>query len=146
MKWINSDGGRSAAGFKGSAGDCVVRAVAIASGRPYAEVYAALSDGCMGQRLTKRSRQKSSARNGVNVTRKWFKEYMQSIGFVWVPTMTIGSGCRVHLKDGELPHGRIVVSVSKHYTAVIDGVIHDTHDPQREGVRCVYGYWKHAEV
>ncbi len=29
----------------------------------------------------------------------------------------------------------------RHYTAVIDGVINDTHDPSREGTRCVYGYW-----
>lgn len=69
--------------------------------------------------------------------------------------MGIGTGCTVHLVAGELPMGRIVVSVSGHYTAVIDGVIHDTHDPQRrmyhydEGgklsrisERCVYGYWK----
>jgi len=24
---------------------------------------------------------------------------------------------------------------------VLDGVIHDTHDPSRGGRRCVYGYW-----
>jgi hypothetical protein len=46
--------------------------------------------------------------------------------------MRIGSGCKVHLTDGELPGGRLVVSVSGHWTAVIDGEIRDTHDPQRE--------------
>jgi hypothetical protein len=25
--------------------------------------------------------------------------------------------------------------------AVIDGVIHDTYDPSRDGKRCVYGYF-----
>jgi hypothetical protein len=25
----------------------------------------------------------------------------------------------------------------------IDGVIHDTHDPSRNGTRFVYGYWQH---
>jgi len=34
-----------------------------------------------------------------------------------------------------------VVACSKHYTAVIDGVIHDTHDPSRDGTRAVYGYY-----
>lgn len=58
--------------------------------------------------------------------------------------MLIGQGCRVHLRQGELPHGRLVVSVSKHLTAVIDGVIYDTHDPSRGGMRCVYGYYAHA--
>jgi len=33
--------------------------------------------------------------------------------------------------DGELPIGLLVVSWTSHYTAVIDGVIDDTHDPQR---------------
>jgi hypothetical protein len=26
--------------------------------------------------------------------------------------------------------------------AVIDGVIHDTHNPDRDGNRCVYGYYR----
>jgi len=38
-----------------------------------------------------------------------------------------------------------VVSVSKHYTAVIDGELHDTWDCSRAGSRCVYGYWKKPE-
>lgn len=42
----------------------------------------------------------------------------------------------------ELPPGRLVVSVSKHLTAVVDGVIHDRYDPSRDGTRCVYGYWR----
>ena len=56
--------------------------------------------------------------------------------------MFIGSGCKVHLRNDELPAGRLIVCLSRHYTAVIDGVIHDTHDPSRGGTRCVYGYWR----
>jgi len=55
--------------------------------------------------------------------------------------MFIGSGCRVHLRSKELPMGTLIVSVSKHLTTVIDGVINDTHDCSRDGTRCVYGYW-----
>ena len=51
---------------------------------------------------------------------------MESLGWKWTPTMQIGSGCTVHLRADELPSGGLVVSVSKHLTAVIDGVIHDT--------------------
>ena len=167
MKFVRDDGGREAAGFKGRAGDCVARAVAIASGKPYAEVYSALSDGMGNQRKPKGA----TARNGVSVRRKWFKDYMHSLGFKWVPTMLIGQGCKVHLRADELPIGRMVVSVSKHYTAVIDGVIHDTYNPAADRgttiyppgyslpipkgarwlsngngwayspERCVYGYW-----
>jgi hypothetical protein len=142
MTFQHNDGGRAAAGFKGAAGDCVARAVAIASGRPYAEVYARLAEGTGSQRAGKKGKRSASARNGVNVTRKWFKDLMVEWGFVWVPTMTIGSGCKVHLRADELPAGRLVVSVSGHYTTMIDGVINDTWNPDRGGNRCVYGYWK----
>jgi hypothetical protein len=162
MQFVHDDGGRAAAGYKGSAGDCVCRAVAIASGRSYPEVYDALADGTGNERKT-RERSARSARNGIHTSKDWFKRYMREIGFVWTPCMGIGTGCRVHLHDGELPMGRLVVSVSKHLTAVIDGVIHDTYDPQREAHvmhfngasssddprvvhsiarRCVYGYWE----
>jgi hypothetical protein len=48
---------------------------------------------------------------------------------------------RVHLKAAELPRGRLIVRCSKHTTAVIDRIIHDTYDPSRNGTRCVYGYF-----
>jgi hypothetical protein len=143
MKVIITDGGRKLAGFKGQAGDCVARSIAIAAGRPYDEIYEALAQGNGTQRRSKRTGKRGfTAANGINTNRKWYNDYMERLGFVWTPTMTIGSGCRVHLRDGELPMGRLVVSVSKHATAVIDGVIHDTHDPARGGTRCVYGFWK----
>ncbi len=138
MMVIFNDGGREDAGFKGRTGDCVTRAVAIASGLPYKEVYNALAHGTGSQRGAKKAR---SARNGINTRRKWFKDYMLSIGFKWVATMQIGSGCRVHLKADELPLGNIIVALSKHYAAVIDGVLHDTFNCSRNGRRCVYGYW-----
>ena len=34
-----NDGGRAAAGYKGKAGDCVVRSIAIVSGLPYQKIY-----------------------------------------------------------------------------------------------------------
>jgi len=155
--FIFNDGGRAAAGFKGAAGDCVARSVAIASGKPYAEVYAALAAGMGAQRLSAKRRgirelraqlrgkavrrPAASARNGVNTRRKWFKDYMAALGFRWVPTMGIGTGCKVHLRADQLPSGRLVVAVSKHYTTMIDGVINDTWNPDRSGNRCVYGYW-----
>ena len=138
MQLVFNDGGRQSAGFRGLAGDCVCRSVAIAAGLPYANVYHQLTHEMRGMRRSGKAR---SPRNGVPIRRMWFKRYMAHLGFEWVPTMRIGQGCRVHLRQSELPQGRLVVQVSKHLTAVIDGVIHDTHDPCRDGTRCVYGYW-----
>ena len=89
---------------------------------------------------------------------------MEHLGFKWVPTMHVGQGCVVRLHPNELPQGRLVVRVSEHITAVIDGVIHDTWNPCRpirvtyrgqelnsnqwiddgflySETRCVYGYY-----
>jgi hypothetical protein len=85
---------------------------------------------------------KATADHGIFTESALFKRYMASLGFVWTPTMTIGSGCRVHLRPGELPKGRLIVRVTKHYTAVIDGTVYDVSDPCRGGTRCVYGYWR----
>jgi hypothetical protein len=116
MMYVYDDGGRAAAGFKGKAGDCVCRAIVIASGRPYAEVYQRLAEGNASQRVTKHSTKgtagKRTARNGIYMQRKWFKDYMAELGFEWTPTMQIGTGCNVHLRADELPSGRLVCLVS----------------------------------
>ena len=39
MKFVFNDGERKLAGYKGSAGDCVVRSICIATGLPYQAVY-----------------------------------------------------------------------------------------------------------
>ena len=139
MKFISDDGGRADAGYKGVTGDCVCRAIAIATGKSYQEVYAGLiSLKETGFRQTKKVKG-SHPRTGVN--RKIYDAYLKFYGWEWFPTMKIGSGCKVHLKSDELPKGNLIVRVSKHITAVIDGILHDTYDCSRDGTRCVYGYY-----
>lgn len=140
MEWKYNDGGRQAAGYIGTTGDCVCRSIAIATELPYQDIYDRINALAERERKGKRKRGKSSARTGVY--KPTIRRVMESLGWVWTPTMTIGSGCKVHLKADELPAGRLVVSVSKHMVAVIDGVIHDTHNPDRGGSRCVYGYFR----
>lgn len=138
MKFQFNDGGRAEAGYKGkNAGDCVVRSIAIATNKPYQKVYDALNE--LADEYNMCEGGNSSSRTGLY--KETIREYMTSIGAKWTPTMFIGSGCKVHLKEGELPMGRLVVNVSKHLVAVIDGVINDTFDCSRNETRCVYGYW-----
>lgn len=139
MEWIYDDGGRAAAGFKGTTGDCVCRAIAIATEKPYKEVYDTINEFGRLERLTKRRKSKSSARTGVHIGT--IRKVMEHYGWKWHATMQIGQGCKVHLREDELPKGRIICSVSKHEVAVIDGVVHDTYDSTRDGNRCVYGYY-----
>ena len=133
------DGGRAAAGYKRMTGDCVVRAISIAAQRPYQEVYDEIGIACQKERRSKRRSRKSHPRTGVH--KATIKRYLEEHGWSWVPTMAIGSGAKVHLRANELPGGRIIVSLSKHVAAVIDGMVHDLYLDDRDGTRCVYGYW-----
>lgn len=139
MKFNLNDGGREAAGYKGKTGDCVCRAIAIATQKPYQEIYDLINTYSTTEKLRKRMRSKSSARTGVH--KHTTRTIMNDLGWTWVPTMGIGTGCKVHLTDDELPSGNLVVSVSKHVTAVLDGILNDTFDCTRDGKRAVYGYW-----
>lgn len=146
MEYVFDDGGRRAAGYKGSAGDCVTRAIAIATGLPYQQVYddlfAAQREWSLRSRsrAAKAARGKASPRNGVHMP--VIRAYLAGLGWEWTPTMSIGSGTTVHMREDELPNGRLIVSLSRHVCAVIDGVVRDVGDPTREGTRCVYGYWR----
>lgn len=136
-----NDGGRAAAGFKGEARDCVARAIAIATETPYEEVYRALRVACKA-RADEAAGALSGPRTGVH--KGVYRSLLASLGWVWTPTMAVGQGCKVHLRAEELPPGRLIVRCSRHLVAVIDGVIHDTHDSSRGGTRCVYGFWRKA--
>lgn len=139
MKFIYNDGGRAEAGYKGTAGDCACRAISIAAEMPYQEVYDLINEFAKAERTGKHKKSVSSARNGVY--QGTMRKIMDHLGWKWVPTMDIGSGCKIHLRSDELPKGRLIVRVAKHFVAVIDGAIYDTWDSQEDGNRCVYGYW-----
>ena len=139
-QFIYSDGGRKLCGYKGNANDCVTRAIEIATGKPYKEIYGEINELAKKERITKKKKVKSNAREGV-YPNTW-KKYIKSLGWEWTPTMFIGSGCKTHLKESDLPKGILIVSVSRHLTVVKNGVIYDTGNPSRGGSRCVYGSFK----
>ena len=130
MQFVYATGGREKY-FKGkrAVGDCVIRAIANATGLDYKKVYTDL----------KRLNDNKSCRNGT--PKSVAKKYLEQLGWRWVSCMEIGTGCQVHLCESELPYGVLVVRLSKHLTCVKNGVLYDTYDCTREGSRCVYGYW-----
>ena len=141
-----NDGGRAAAGYKGQAGDCVVRSIAIATGMPYQKVYDDLFKANQEFRNTSRTKLARSLKQRHDTPRTGthravLNKYLEKLGWKWTPTMFVGQGCKVHLKKEELPMGTLIVSCSKHLTVVIDGVLNDIFDCSRNGTRCVYGYW-----
>lgn len=137
------DGGRDKY-FKGTAGDCGTRAICNATGMDYKEVYQSLQiiQKSWGKKKTKNNLKirRSSVREGTYMC--VMRAYLEhDLGWTWVPTSGIGVRETIHLKEDELPKGRIILRVSKHYTAAIDGMLIDTYDCTRGGTRKVYGYW-----
>ena len=148
MDFKYNDGGRAQSGYKGYAGDCVTRSIAIVTGKTYTEVYARLYEEIKKFSAKKRSaaakkaaigggRSGTTPRNGIS--KKVYHKYLvEEIGMKWTPTMIVGQGCKVHLIKNELPPGKLIVQCAKHLTSVIDGMINDTWDCSG---KCVYGYY-----
>lgn len=134
LPYVYDDGGRARYFKAKGVGDCVCRAIAIASGKDYKEVYDALRDA-MGE----------SPRNGVKTRSVKYKRFMSGMGFVWTPCSSVGDTTAIHLYAGEMPAaGRLVCHVAGHSVAVIDGVVHDIWDSRYNSFgqpRRVYGYW-----
>ena len=81
------NGGRAAAGFRGAAGDCVTRAIAIATGLPYRQVYEEVGERNRAFALVVKRRaplayfkhwRRTSARDGSH--KKAYAPYLAALG------------------------------------------------------------------
>ena len=88
MKVVINDGGRAAVGYKGQAGDCVTRAIAIATGKPYQEVYDALWSGLTDYAATHRDRTAKRIGRGGGRTRDDTAQWCQPQGIQHLPSLT----------------------------------------------------------
>lgn len=125
--YIYNDGGCSEAGFKIQT-DCGIRAVAIACEISYKDA----------RKILKESSKKGKLGNG-QISKGIYKEDMsdalETLGWIWKPAPKItGRKARYH----DLPKGRVIARMAKHFVAVVDGRIHDTWDSSE---KMVYGYW-----
>lgn len=141
MHFRYDDGGRAEAGFKGTTGDCGIRAITIATRGDYKTVYEVLQH--MQTAFNKKARRKlkpshAYVRNGV--WKEVADQYLTGLGWRWVPLATIG-GDVVRVKDiaERWPYGRVVMRLARHFSAMVDGVNVDTWEQIPE--KRVYGVW-----
>jgi hypothetical protein len=164
-RWVKDDGGRRGSGIarganrKDKTHDCVTRAIAIATEKPYRDVHDALTVGTVRHvyagtvphvyagdydsrypKWTKWARRRGGVRafdpdhGCFDVV---YGTYLESLGWSYTST----KGQKVRLRADELPRGRLIVQISGHLVAVIDHVIRDTHDCGGAGRVRVKGYW-----
>lgn len=120
LRYKLNDGGRRDAGFKGNAGDCVTRAIVIATGEPYRKTYDAL--GALYAEMT--GGLERSARGGV-ASPVWFR-YLTERGW----DLLLTHNC--YFTAEEIPmQGTIIAVMPRHCAAVIDGVVHDAWDSRK---------------
>lgn len=120
LKFNYDDGGRSKY-FKGHAGDCVVRAFAIASKTDYKAVY----DYAKSFKLA--SEKSFSPRDGVSSLKI---DYIASM-FGFEP-IEIDEDSLFQIQV-QLQNFKIILASEDHLRAMINGVINDTHNKE-----CVY--------
>jgi len=124
--WVYVDGGRARAGYVfHSAGDCVSRAIAIATEMPYELVVDMVDKAHHGSKGDSQS-------GGYDHI---YGPMLTALG--WKKTTS-----KAHLNSDEFPPGRLILLLSGHLVAMVDGVIHDTYDPSYHGSRRVYAYWR----
>lgn len=131
LSFNKNDGGRSAAGYKGDTGDCVTRAIAIATGNDYETTRQDLmkvTDGFRGKSRTKvaKSIKNNSVRNGV--LKEIYRPYLEAIGWKRVALQKFGDPKRYYMTTDDLPMGTVIVEMRKHLVTVIDHVVQDTWD------------------
>ena len=127
-----NDGGRAAAGRKGSARDCVARALAILTQRDYTECYKALATA---NKVYYGSR---SARNGIHA--KVFDKVFAEFG---LRKVKLGR-CKPTYSQAHAEHGDCIVTTAKHMCAIVDGDLQDTFDGRAYDGTC-YGKSAHEQ-
>lgn len=137
MQFVYNDGGRTKKRTK-KTGDCVVRAIAIATGKDYDDVA---DEVVRRANSARRNSRKSRSCPEKGVFRALYEPMLADWGWKWVAVSGIGTGCKMHMRADELPDAVIICRVSKHLACVKHGVLHDTYDCSRGGTRCVYGYF-----
>jgi len=142
LPFTYNDGGRALAGFKGSTRDCGCRAVAIATGRDYREVYSFLNRMSKVEHLP-RGWNKSHSRTGVHAIT--MHKYLKALDFKWTSCVYQDNDRFMCINKDDLPMGRLVLYMHRHFAAVINHVLYDTWNSGSGRYYQLKGYWKLEE-
>ena len=145
MEYLYNEGGRGEH-YKGLVGDCVTRAITIATELPYDVVYNALFDIAKNykgnSKVAIRIRLKPSPRSGCY--NEVANEFLKALNIEEVRG-------KLKVNDQMFYEGRYMVYVRRHWIAIIDGVVNDTWDSRKtsgaytDGVpqwKTITRYWK----
>lgn len=160
LPYNRTDGGRQDAITDGeidsriNKGDCVTRAIAIATNTPYAEVYEDIKYLCETEKPVF-DRKMSDPNNGVypELYMPYIEQYFNVTAKAY-DEEHLDKPHR-HVSSEDFGTGTFIVQIHRHLLAIIDGVIHDSWDSnnkgwrtkrnQHDGQNCVIRWWKIGE-
>ena len=136
LEYIEDDGGRSAAGFKGRTGDCLTRAISIATGESYRKVYDAV-----GEQMKKHGYARSGnayaqsgkaaaavrAKGRSRRPRTIQDDVLRLFGFAKVDAKKPNGTCYTY-EQAHRRYGTCIVTTTKHYATLKNGALRDTFD------------------
>lgn len=127
IDFLLNDGGRAAAGYKGKTGDCLVRAIAIASGLEYRVVYkaTALANKSAGYAATGNAYATGKKQKGQKKVAAVQDGVAAGFGFAKVK---LPPGPKPTYTEAYAAYGDCLVTTSHHIAAVVDGKLQDTFD------------------
>ena len=159
LEFTYSDGGRSNY-FKGEAGDCVVRAISIATEIDYKVIYDKLFDlnkdyiAKKNTKLSKKMKSRTRERGGSPRSgnyKKIYHDYLLNNNWRWVSLRKFGSKERTKL-DELTNKGNIIVAVNRHLMCMKNGTVYDTWDSrwsywfEKKSVRTANGYYERISI
>ena len=123
------DGGRSDAGFKGDAGDCTVRAIAILTRTPYPDVYRRMA-ACMKRAGFAASGNAYRQRPRLGLKPAISARALQDLvkASYGLHRLKLDRGPRPTYSDAWTLYGDCLVGTAKHISAIVDRQLRDTFD------------------
>ena len=139
VDFYNDDGGRRAAGYRGTCGDCACRALAIALDQPYPELYQRISAGnkqfylatgtfYKGRRYTARHGCRSEVWASILASHGWTSLPQD---YTWE---TLPPTCLVQCAKSARKNA------SRHVAAVVQGTLRDSWNSRRTAP-IIYQVW-----
>lgn len=133
--FIENDGGREAAGYKGTTGDCMARAAAIVTGHSYQSVYDSVAEFMASHGLAKSAnaylhtrRQQAKNGNGKRVKNGKQLQFDWLIQYGFEKIKLPQRGERPTFTEAWHDYGDCVITTTKHIAALRDGALQDLWD------------------
>ena len=127
LRYERNDGGRKDSGRRGTAGDCLVRAIAIITGLPYGDVYrrCAAMYAAAGYKRSGNAGALGRKRKGQRSVNRVQDDILHAFGF---RRAALPTGSKPTYSEALAQYGACIARTTRHFAALKDGALQDSFD------------------